>query len=319
MLKHKLYCSLTVLVLLGTLLAVGMAPAVAQQRTFVTIATGGLAGVYYPLGGGMARLITNEVDFLDASVQSTGASVANVGLLDRGNVEFALIQNDIGYYASTGTEMFEGRAMPNLKGVAMLYPETIQIVTLAGSGIHSVADLAGRSVAVGAAGSGTEANARQILAAYGLTYDDISPDYLSFAEAASNLRDRNVDAAFLTAGFPTAAVTDLATSLDIRVLDVSEEAFAALSEDYPFYTRVTIPQDTYRNMDADVQTVAVMAMLATNADVDADIVYESTKAIFDNLSSLADLHSAGARISLERAQDGQPLELHEGAARYFGQ
>lgn len=307
-----------VLSLVFALVVLSAGPVFAQ-RQFVTIGTGGLAGVYYPLGGGMARLISNEVDFISASVQSTGASVANVGLLARGNVEFALIQNDIGYYAMTGTEMFEGRAMPSLRGVAMLYPETIQIVTLAGSGIESVADLAGKRVAVGAAGSGTEANARQILGAYGITYDDITPDYLSFAEAASNLRDRNVDAAFLTAGFPTAAVTDLATSLNIRVLNVSSEAFAALAEDYPFYTQVTIPEGTYRNVNEDVSTVAVMAMLATHADVSDEIVYESTKAVFDNLDQLAALHSAGARISIERAQDGQPLELHPGAAQYFGQ
>ena len=314
--RNNLSLFVVVTLILGLVLA-GAAPLAAQQRTFVTIATGGLAGVYYPLGGGMARLISNEAPHISASVQSTGASVANVGLLDRGNVEFALIQNDIAYYAATGTEMFEGRAMPGLRGVAMLYPETIQIITLAGSGIESVADLAGKRVAVGAAGSGTEANARQILGAYGITYDAIQEDYLSFAEAASNLRDRNVDAAFITAGFPTAAVTDLATSLNIRVLDVSDEAFTSLSVDYPFYTQVTIPGGTYRNVNADTQTVAVMAMLATHEDVAADIVYDSVRAIFDNLGELAALHSAGARISLERAQAGQPLVLHEGAARYF--
>ncbi len=316
MLKKNLSILMTALLVLALVLAAA-APLAAQQRTFVTIATGGLAGVYYPLGGGMARLISNEVPHISASVQSTGASVANVGLLDRGNVEFALIQNDIAYYAASGTEMFEGRAMPALRGVAMLYPETIQIIALAGSGIHSVADLAGKRVAVGAAGSGTEANARQILGAYGITYDDIQEDYLSFAEAASNLRDRNVDAAFITAGFPTAAVTDLATSLSIRVIPVSDDAFASLEANYPFYTQVVIPADTYRNVTEDTQTVAVMAMLATHAAVDADIVYDSTRAIFDNLDELAALHAAGGRISLATAQAGQPLELHEGAARYF--
>ena len=308
-----------VVVVLMFALAAMSSFAFAQQRTFVTIATGGLAGVYYPLGGGMARIVSEQYPHLTVSVQSTGASVANVGLLDRGNVEFALIQNDIGYYAATGTEMFAGRAMPGLRGVAMLYPETIQIVTLAGSGIESVADLAGKRVAVGAAGSGTEANARQILAAHGLSYNDIRVDYLSFAEAASNIRDRNVDAAFLTAGFPTAAVTDLATSLNIRVIPVLDSAFSTLSADYPFYTQVTIPAGTYRNIDEDVQTVAVMAMLATHENVNADVVYQSTKAIFDNLATLASLHSAGGRISKEAAQDGQPLELHEGTARYFNE
>lgn len=309
--------TLLVIVLVAAALLAASSGVFGQQRTFVTIATGGLAGVYYPLGGGMARLISNEFPYIQASVQSTGASVANVGLLDRGNVEFALIQNDIAFYAATGTEMFEGRAMPSLRGVAMLYPETIQIVTLSASGIESIEDLVGKRVAVGAIGSGTEANARQILAAYGITYDDIQVDYLSFAEATSNLRDRNVDAAFITAGFPTAAVTDLATSLSIRVLEVSAEAYASLNEDYPFYTQVIIPGGTYRNVEQDTETVAVMAMLATHADVDEDIVFNSVQAIFDNLDELAALHSAGGRISLERAQDGQPLELHPGAARYF--
>lgn len=303
--------------LLMAFLAFGTGAAEANQ--FVTIATGGTAGVYYPLGGAMAQLINEHVAGVTANAQSTGASVANVNLLAQGEVELALIQNDIAFYAATGTEMFANRQVASLRGVASLYPETIQIVTREDTGIESIPDLAGKRVAVGAPGSGTEANARQILAAYGLSYDDIRADFLSFAEAADNLRDRAIDAAFLTAGFPTAAVTDIAASHAIRILEVSQEMYEKLAADYPFYTSVTIPAGTYSGQDSAVSTVAVLAMLATTSDLGDDVGYEITKAIFDHTDYLARTHSVGQLITAESALDGMPLDLHPGAQRYFGQ
>ena len=170
------------------------------SNKFINIATGGTAGTYYPIGGAMAEILNKAIPGMNASAQSTGATVANINMLKEGSVDLAIVQNDITYYAVNGTEMFKDKKVENLRGIAARYPETCQIVTLESTGIKSIADLKGKRVAVGAAGSGAEANARQILEAYGITYDDIDEQFLSFGEAASALKDGNVDAAFVTAG-----------------------------------------------------------------------------------------------------------------------
>ena len=177
-----------------------------SAKKFINIATGGTAGTYYPIGGAMAEILNKAIPGMNASAQSTGASVANINMLKDGSVDLAIVQNDLTYYASNGTEMFKDKKMDNLRGIATLYPETCQIVTLQDSGIETIADFRGRRVAVGAAGSGTEANARQIMEAYGVTYADLSVQYLSFGEEAISLKDVNVDVAFVTAGYPTAAI-----------------------------------------------------------------------------------------------------------------
>src|SRR3990172_1460202 len=191
------------------LLGIGVWPAAAQQRVFIAIATGGTAGVYFPLGAALAELWTGKVANVQATAQTSGASVANIRLLQRSDVAVAFIQNDITYYAFYGTEMFMDRIankpqpVANLRGMAMLYPETIQVVTLRSKHINSIADLKGRRIAVGAPGSGTEVNARQILRAFELGYYNTRPDFLNFAEAADQLKDGVIDAAFITAGFPS--------------------------------------------------------------------------------------------------------------------
>jgi len=299
-------------------LVIAFAPTVTAQQQFISIATGGTAGTYYPLGGALAEIYNQRVPGVNATVQATGASVANVNMLAQGQVELALIQNDIAFYAANAQEMFRS-PVPALQGIATLYPEVIQIIARADSGIDSVEDLKGKRVAVGDAGSGTEANARQILGAAGITYNDITVRYLSFAEASSNLRDGHIDAAFVTAGLPTAAIQDIAAQRNITLVPVSDELIAKLRADYPFYTRVVVPAGTYRGVDEDVQTVAVKAMLAVRADLPEELVYNLTKAMFENLPRLAQAHARGADVSLETAQDGMSIPLHPGAARYYAE
>ncbi|NLG85931.1 MAG: TAXI family TRAP transporter solute-binding subunit [Firmicutes bacterium] len=287
------------------------------EKKFVNIATGGTAGTYFPLGGAIADILNKNIDGVNASAQSTGASVANINMLKDGSVEMAFVQNDITYYAATGTEMFQDKKVDGLRGIATLYPETVQIVTLAKTGIKDIADMKGKRVAVGAAGSGTEANARQILEAYGITYQDITVQYLSFAEAASNLKDGNVDAAFVTAGFPTAAIQDIAAQHDVVLLPVDEDIADKLIEKYPFYTKVIIPKDTYPKQAEDVNAVAVMAMLVVTDDMDEQLAYDITKAIYSNLDRLQTAHAVGKMITKEKALDGMSVELHPGAEKYF--
>ena len=289
----------------------------ASQKKFLNIGTGGTAGTYYPIGGAIAEILNNNIEGMNASAQSTGATVANINMLKDGSVDMAIVQNDLTYYAVNGTEMFQDKKVTNLKGIATLYPETCQFVTLDSSGIKTIADLKGKRVAVGAAGSGAEANARQILAAYGITYDDINVQYLSFGEAANALKDGNVDAAFLTAGYPTASVQDIPSQNKIRLLPIDGDKADALIAKYPFYTKTKIPAGTYAGFDEEVPTISVMSMLVVNDKVDDKLGYEIAKAIFSNLDRLQAAHSVGKLISKENAEKGMSLDMNAGAKKFF--
>lgn len=290
----------------------------APKQTFVNIASGGTGGTYYPLAGAMATIWQDAIKGMNASAQTTGASVANVNLLREDKADVIFVQNDIAYYAVNGQEMFKDKAFPNLRGMATLYPETCQLIVLADSGIKTVADLRGKKVAVGAAGSGVEANARQIMAAAGITYADIQPQYLSFNEASSNLKDGNIDAAFLTAGHPTAAVQDISATKAIAVVSIDDALAAKLMSQYPFYTKTVIPAGTYRGVDVPTSTVAVQAMLAVSDKLDADVVQKMLKSLFESNDRLSAAHRAGAMVTKDTARDGMSLPLHQGAEKFYG-
>jgi len=287
------------------------------EKKFLNIGTGGTAGTYYPIGGAMAEILNKDIQGMNASAQSTGASVANINMLKDGSVDLAIVQNDITYYAANGVEMFKDKKVDGLKGIATLYPETCQAVTLDSSGIKSIADLKGKKVAVGAAGSGVEANARQIMEAYGITYNDIQVQYLSFAEAANALKDGNIDAAFLTAGYPTSAIQDIASQHKVRLLPVEADKADALIAKYPFYTKTVIPAGTYAGFNEEVPAVSVMAMLVANDKVDDKLGYALTKALFSNLDRLHAAHAAAKAIVKEKAMEGMSLPMNAGAEKFF--
>ncbi len=289
------------------------------KDVFVSIATGGTGGAYYPLGGAMAKIFNEHVPGVTANAQSTGASVENIGLVANEETEIAFVQNDVTYYAFTGTETFADKdKITNIRGMAMLYPEVIQIIATKESGIKSVEDLKGKKVAVGAPGSGTEVNARQILEEHGIVYADLGKaDYLSFNEAADQLKDKQVDAAFVTAALPTAAVTEVTQTADIVLVPVDGEKIKALAAKYPFYTEVVIDGGIYKGNDDDVAAAAVMAMLVVPENLDEDLVYNLTKQIFEQRQVIVDTHARGNDIKLETALDGMPIELHSGAKKYY--
>ena len=288
-----------------------------EGKKFLNIGTGGTAGTYYPIGGAIAEVLNKEIPGMSASAQSTGASVANINMLSDGEVDLATVQNDIAYYAAHGTEMFQDKKVDGLQGIASLYPETCQFVTLKSSGIKSLAELKGKRIAVGAVGSGVEANVRQILAAYGVTYSDIDAQYLSFAEGASALKDGNVDVAVLTAGYPTASVQDIASQNPVRLLPVEGKMADALIAQYPFYTKTVIPAGTYAGFDEEVPSVAVMAMLVAGPTVNDDLGYCVAKAIFSNLDRLQAAHAVGKQIAKDTAKTGMSLPMNAGAEKYF--
>ena len=289
------------------------------ENIFISIATGGTGGTYYPLGGAIAKIFNENVEGVTANAQSTGASVENINLISQGEAEVGFVQNDVTYYAWTGTETFQDKEkVTNIRGMAMLYPEVIQIIVTKDSGIKSVEDLKGKKVAVGAPGSGTEVNARQILAEYGITYDDLGKaDYLSFNEASDQLKNEQIDAAFVTAAIPTSAVTEVTQTADIVVVSLDKDKLESLKEKYPFYTEVTIPKDSYKNQTEDVIAAAVMAMLIVPEDLDEDLVYNMTKSIFENRQVIIDTHDKGNDIKLETALEGMPIDLHPGAEKYY--
>lgn len=289
------------------------------NNVFVNIGTGGTAGTYFPLGGAFAELWNNNIKGINATAQSTGASVANINLLIDGEVEVVIVQNDTAYYAFNGEQMFEGAAFDKLRGLATLYSEPLQIVTTDPS-IKTVADLKGKNIAVGAIGSGVEANARQIIAAAGMDFEkDINPKFLSFAEASSGLKDKQVDAAFLTAGIPTAAIQDLSAQNDVFIVAIEGDVAATLKADYPFFTDFVIPANTYKGQTEDTQSLTVKSMLCVSADMEDDLAYALTKQIYENLDRVILAHNVGKFITKETAGEAMPVEMHPGAARYFNE
>lgn len=281
----------------------------------LVIATGGTSGTYYPLGGGIAKIITDNTE-VTATAQTTGGSVENMRLLGNKEVELAFVQNDIADYASKGTFMFEGSKVDNLQGLATLYNETVHIVLPADSSISSVADLAGKKVSVGAPGSGVEANALQVLEVYGLTFDDLKAEHLSFGDSVSKIQDGNLDAAFVTAGAPTSAVTELSATKGVKLISLEADKIDALIAKYPYYVKEVIPADTYPGTP-ETTSVAVKAMLAVSKDLPEDFVYEVTKALFENTNHLVAINQRAESITKENAVQGLNLEIHPGALKFY--
>lgn len=279
------------------------------------ILTGGEQGAYYPLGAQVSTVINDHVDSHDAAHFSTGASVVNINDIADGNGHIAFSQNDTAYYAEQGGNDFFEEPVEGVLGLATLYPEVIQIVATEASGIETVSDLAGMSVAVGDVGSGTEVVASQILEAHGVTYDDFSVEYQDFGDAADSLQDGNIDAAIIVAGTPTGAIEALSAQANITLVDVEADAAQGLLDEYPFYTEYTI-EDSY-GLDAPVNTLAVQAMLIAQAELEDEVVYDILTAIFENEESFSNAHNAGNFISLESAQDGMSIELHPGAQQFY--
>ena len=293
-------------------------PPATGQVEWLIMATGGAAGTYYPFGGVIANVVTNALGGqVSITANTSGASVANARALFSGDVELALMQNDILYYAYTGTGILaDDGGMPELRTIATLYPEVVQLVATVASGITSVHDLVGQRVVIGDAGSGTEANALHVLAAHGISPDDFSSvQNLSFGEASTAIQNGNIDAAFVTAGGPTPAVTELSHTVDIVIVPIEGTYAEALLEAHPFYVVYEIP-DAYYDVPG-VSTIAVLATLVTTTNLSEDTVYNITRAMFENQQEIAIGHSRGNDLSLESAVEGISAPLHPGAERFF--
>ena len=309
--KYLVLAMVSVLIL--SLALAGCAP----QKTNLILATGGTSGTYNTFGGAMAQIFNSKIENMNVTAQATGASVENLRLIGSKEAELAIVQNDMTDYAYNGIEAFEDGKIENVRAVATLYPEVIQIVASAGSGINTLQDIKGKKFSVGAPGSGVEANARQILDVMGMTYNDFTANYLSFSESADSLKDKHIDGFLFMSGIPNAAIQDTATTSDLEFISIPDDMIKKLTEKYSFFTEFTIPAGTYNGQDADVKTVAVKATLIVGAEVSEEVVYNLTKALFENQPELAQAHAKGQELNLEDAVQGISVPFHPGAEKYF--
>ena len=286
--------------------------------TTMTMGTGGTSGTYYGYGGVLGQYIKNNAG-INVTVVSTDGSKANIQGIDAGNYQLGTVQSDVMSYAWEGTRSFEAEGkVDSFRTVAGLYAEAVQLVTM-NPEIKSVADLKGKAVSIGAPGSGVYFNAMDVLTAAGLTEEDIKAQYQSFADSADALKDGKIDAAFIVAGPPTPAITELCTTNAAYLVPIDGEIADKLMADCPFYTTHVIPAGTYAGQEADVTTVTVKATLIVNADATEDDVYNLTKAIFDNIDAISAENAKGAELDITNATEGFTVPFHAGAAKYFAE
>ncbi len=285
------------------------------DATSINVGTGGTTGTYYGFCNVVATVINEKTD-MELTVQSSGASKANIQDIDDGIVQMAIVQNDVMDYAYNGTSLFEkDGAIKSFSTLGAVYAEVCQIVARADSGIKTVADLKGKKVSVGDSGSGVEFNAQQILGAYDITFEDIDKQNLSFQASADALKDGKIDAFFCTAGAPTVAITDLSTTTGIVLVEIDNEHLAKLQKDYGFYAAYTVPAGTYNGIDKDAQTVAVKATFIVSNELSEETVYNLTKAIYENKDNYT--HDKAKEMSLEYAVESISVPFHPGADKYF--
>ena len=283
----------------------------------LTFTTGGSSGTYYGFGSVLAGQISGATDSKFTAVEGNG-SQANIELMDIGGADLGFVQSDVMAYAYDGTNIFADiGAITGFSTVAALYMEQVQIVTVDPS-IKTVADLAGKNVSIGASGSGVYFNAMDVLGAYGLTEADINPTYQGFGDSAEALKDGKIDAAFVVAGAPTTAITELASGKDVYLVSLDDEHVEALLASSPYYSKAVIPADVY-GTESDVTTVAVGAVVIANDDVAEGDIYNFVSGIFENVETITSAHAKGAELDLDFAASVTSVPYHPGAAKYFAE
>ena len=305
--------------LLGAALAISGA-ASAQEKYSLSIATGGTGGVYYPIGGGMANILSKYVPGMQATAEVTGGSVDNLKLIATGKPYIAFSMADAGQDAYRGEDKFKGTKVP-LRTLMILYPNRMHVVTIEGTGISKMADLKGKRVSTGSPGSATEVMAFRVIEASGLDKDrDITRERLGVAESVNAIKDRKLDAFFWVGGLPTAAVTDLANTpgIKIRLIDHGD-AVDKMNKKYgQLYVHDTIEKATYKGMDADDKIATVWNILVSNENLSDKTAYAIVKTIFDHKADLVAVHKESENFTLENQKaSASPIPFHPGAIKYF--
>ncbi|ERM00641.1 C4-dicarboxylate ABC transporter [Brucella intermedia 229E] len=302
---------------LATALGFVLGAAQARAEEFVNILTGGTSGVYYPLGVAMEKIYSGIPPDVRPSVQATKASIENINLINSGRGEVAFTLGDSLRDAYEGNEAAGFKTkLTKLSTLAAIYPNYVQIVASKESGIKTLADLKGKRLSVGAPKSGTELNARTILEAAGLSYDDLGKiEYLPFAESVELMKNRQLDATLQSSGLGVASLRDLANSVEINVVEIPSDVIEKIGAPYQVNT---IPANTYTGQDKDVVTASVINYLIVRPpDMDEELVYQMTKGLFENLDQLAAAHASAKAIKLDKNTIVSPVPVHPGAMRYF--
>ncbi len=303
-----------------TTVAVGLSLAATgamAQDTNLSIATGGTGGTYYPIGGGLGELIGHHIDGYTGVAEVTGASVENMGLVFREDSDMALALADTVVQAYIGEGPFDGNQLSSLRALGSVYPNAVQLVTLADSDVHSLSDLAGKRVSVGAPGSGTEVSANTLLEANGMSAEDFNAQRLNFNETADALRDGDIAAGFWSVGPPTSSIMSLANARDIRIITLSEEEIANAIEAQPVFATYNMPAGTYDGVDEVVTTIGTPNVLVVNASMDEQLAYDITRVMFEHVQELRDIHSAANSTTVEFSLGATPIPMHAGAMRYY--
>lgn len=288
----------------------------AQAQTNLSIATGGTGGTYYPLGGGLAELISSEIDGHQAVAEVTGASVENMGLIHRQDSDLAIALADTVHQAYHGGGRFNGNKLA-VVAIASLYPNAVQIVTLEGSGITSLADLKGKRVSVGAPGSGTEVNAKALLESNGISFEDFDVRGLNFNESADALRDGDIDAGFWSVGPPTSSIVSLANTRNIALVSLSKDEVANARAAVPVFAPYELRAGVYEGLENPTSTIGIPNVLTVNPAMSNDLAYEITKLLFEKIEDLRAIHPAADDTTVEFSLESTPIPLHLGAIRYY--
>lgn len=305
-------------ILLLTIAALAATSVFAQGKTNLSIGTGGTGGVYYPLGGGMANILTKHVPGWQVTAEVTGASVDNMKLINTGKTDVGFTMADTAWEAYLGVDKFKDNKVP-VRALLVLYPNRTHVVTVEGTGINAMADLKGKRVSVGSPGSGTEILALRLLDAYGLT-NDVKRERLSVAESVNAIKDRKIDAFFWSGGLPTAAVTDLAATpgTKIKLLDHSEIVDAMNKKHGPLYVKDEIPQATYAGMTKPASILTVWNLLTVSEKMPDSVAYTIVKTLFEHKPDLVAVHKEATNLGLDfQTNSHSPIPFHPGAIKYF--
>lgn len=305
------------LAILVSTVALALGMVALAQREFLTIGTASVVGIYYPVGGATAQII-NQADIgLRATVEVTGGSAFNARALGAGDLDVAIAQSDVVYQAYHGERGFEGESIDTLRTVAGLHPEPLYLVCDQAAGVETVHDIEGLRVNLGNPGSGFLFTTQQTLEALGISEDDVQAEYLRAGEGPDLLRDGRLDCFFYVVGIGSAAITDVAATVDVDLISLTGPEFDQLVEEFPYYAFATAPAGTYPGVDYDVTMYGVKALFVTTTDQSEDRVYEITKAILDNFDAFTGAHPALGFLEPAMLLEGLAAPLHPGAERAY--
>jgi len=289
-----------------------------EEVAHMVISTGGTSGSYYPVGGAIANIVSKYAEGVNITAQTSGGSIENLKLIEKGQSELGLAQNDLADYAIKGIEIFDTK-LEKIRSIAALYPEYIHIAVRPDKGINSISDLKGKKISVGAPGSGSEANCRQFLELLGVPYESFQPQFLENTDAANQFKDNVIDGFIITTGLPSPAVQEIAVSNGVKIIGFSKEEAEKINKQWPFLTAEVIPANSYKDQAEELITMAAKSVIFVSSDVSEDVVYKITKALWENQPELEQANGKLKNMHKDKPLEGVTVEPHPGALKYYNE